>query len=57
MKELGKDISEEGNFPQSAEAFKVANHIAKKEGQWSTDHKPEITDTYREKLKQYHQDY
>ena len=31
MKELGKDIIEEGNFPQSAEAFKVATHIAKRD--------------------------
>ena len=38
---MGKNISDEGNFPLGAEAFKVAIHMAKKDGkgQGAVDHK------------------
>ena len=32
LKELGKDIGDEGTYPQICEAFKVAIHKAKKDG-------------------------
>ena len=51
MKELGKDIGEEGNFPLSAEAFKVAIHLSKKDGRGSVNHKQPLTEGDKEKLK------
>ena len=57
MKELGKDIGEEGNFPLSAEAFKVAIHLSKKDGRGSVNHKQPLTEGDKEKLKAYQQDY
>ena len=44
LKELGKDIGDEGTYSQTCEAFKVAIHLAKKDGRGSTNHKPVMTD-------------
>ena len=57
LKELGKDIGDEGTYSQTCEAFKVAIHLAKKDGRGSTNHKPVMTDGDCQKLRQYQQDY
>ena len=57
LKELGKDIGDEGTFSQTCEAFKVAIHQAKKDGRGSINHKPVMTDGDRQKLRQYQQDH
>ena len=56
IKELGKDIGDDKSFPLTAESFKVAMHMAKKDGKGAIEHKQPITTGDQEKIKSYLQD-